>query len=238
MTISYTLAPHKGKVAGVKTAYIGQVIHNRTLDLEEMSKDYAIRRRISEEEARFHLSCVGSYIAEAVAKGDRLNFREFSVALKMTGTFSRGNERYDAKKNPLKVVMTPSKVLQASVRSLEPVNDTEKMNPRIDNIIHDTVKEGRVYLNDTIRLDGALTTMNASYCKVDRSAPDEGVFLTALDDETPLLQATVVDVTMGTCDVRFPKSDLPAGEYYILIKSRSKKNLPLVSTRRKVKVVA
>lgn len=237
MTISYTLASHRGKVAGKETAYIGQVIHNHTLDLDAMSKDYAAKRKISEEDARFQLSCVGSYIAEAVTRGNRLNFREFSVSLKMTGTFSRGNERYDAVKNPLKVVMTPSKVLQEAVRSLEPVNITEKLNPRIENIIHDTVKEGRVYLNDTIRLDGALTTMNASYCRVDRTVPDEGVFLTALDDETPLLQATVVDVTMGTCDVRFPKSDLPAGEYYILIKSRSKKGLPLVSARRKVKVV-
>ena len=237
MTISYTLAPHKGKVAGKETAYIGQVIHNHTLDLDAMSRDYAVKHKISEDEARYQLSCVGSYIVDAIKKGNKLNFKEFSVSLKMTGTFSRGNERYDPKKNPLKVVMTPSKVLQEAVRSLEPVNDTEMMNPKIENIIHDTVKEGRVYLEDTIRLDGELTTMNASYCKVDRSAPDEGVFLTALDDETPLLQATVVETTMGTCDVRFPKSDLPAGEYYIVIKSRSKQNLPLVSARRKVKVV-
>ena len=237
MTVSYTLAPHKGKVAGKGTAYIGQVIHNHTLDLDAMSRDYAIKHKISEDEARYQLSCVGSYIVDAMKKGDKLNFKEFSVSLKMTGTFSRGNERYDSTKNPLKVVMTPSKVLQEAARTLEPVNDTEMMNPKIENIIHDTVKEGRVYLEDTIRLDGELTTMNASYCKVDRLAADEGVFLTALDDETPLLQATVVDTTMGTCDVRFPKSDLPAGEYYIVIKSRSKKNLPLVSARRKVKVV-
>ena len=111
MTISYTLAPHKGKVAGTETAYIGQVIHNHTLDVDAMSRDYAVKHKMSEDDARYQLSCVGSYIVDAIKKGNKLNFKEFSVSLKMTGTFSRGNERYDSAKNPLKVVMTPSKVL-------------------------------------------------------------------------------------------------------------------------------
>lgn len=237
MTINYTLFPMKGCLSGERTSYLGQIVHNDVLDLDGMSREYAEKFHLTESAARYQLSCLGEYIADAIERGRKLNFHEFSVSLKMTGTFQRGNDQYDAKKNPIKVVMTPSKVLQKAASSLNPINATEKMTPRIDNIIHDTVKEGRVYTLDTIRLDGELTTMNAYYCKIDKTAPDEGVFLTSLEDNTPLLTAEVVENTMATCDVRFPKSDLPAGDYYILIATRGKKDFPLVTTRRKVKVV-
>ena len=237
MTVNYTLAENKGRALNGEVVYIGQLIHNGVLDMDAMSRDYAAKFNVSEATARFQLSCLGLFIAEEIQKGKKLNFNEFSVSLKMTGTFSRGNGRYDAQKNPIKVVMTPTKALQRAAATLEPVNVTEKTSPRIENVIHETVKEGRVYTLDTIRLDGELTTMNAYYCKVDKSAPDEGVFLTSLKDETPLLTATIVANTKATCDVRFPKSDLPAGEYYILIRSRGGKGLPLVVAKRKVKVV-
>lgn len=237
MTVNYTLSEIKGRAANGEVAYIGQLIHNGVLDMDAMSRDYAAKFHVSAAEARFQLSCLGLFLAEEIEKGKKLKFNEFSVSLKMTGTFSRGNERYDATKNPIKVVMTPTKVLQRAAATLVPVNITEKTNPRIESVVHETVKEGRAYTHDTIRLDGALTTMNAIYCKVDKSAPDEGVFLTSLKDETPLLTATIVENSKVICDVRFPKSDLPAGEYYILIKSRGGKGLPLVVAKRKVKVV-
>ena len=237
MTVNYTLAENKGRALGGEVAYIGQLIHNGVRDMDAMSRDYAAKFHVSAAEARFQLSCLGLFLAEEIEKGKKLKFNEFSVSLKMTGTFSRGNERYDATKNPIKVVMTPTKVLQRAAATLVPVNITEKTNPRIENVVHETVKVGRVYTYDTIRLDGELTTMNALYCKVDRSAPDEGVFLTSLKDETPLLAATIVENTKVTCDVRFPKSDLPAGAYYILIKSRGGMGLPLVVAKRKVRVV-
>ena len=75
--------------------------------------------------------------------GELVNVGGATVSLKMTGPFSRGNERYDAQKNPIKVVMTPTKALQRAAATLEPVNVTEKTNPRIENVAHETVKEGR-----------------------------------------------------------------------------------------------
>jgi len=236
MNIRYTLSTLKNRLMGKQTAYIGQITHNRVLGMDEMSVRYAEKYHLTLPMARLQLECVDEFIESEIANGNRLNFKRFSVSLKMTGTFPRGNERYDASRNPIKVVMTPSAELNKAAARLAPVNETEKVNPRIDSVAHSTFAADKNFQYEHIRLDGGLTTMNAFYCKVDQTAEDEGVFLTALDGETPLLKAVIKENTLCTCDVVFPKSDLPPGEYYIRIACRGGKDYPLVTTRKKVVV--
>ena len=62
------------------------------------------------------------------------------------------------------------------------------------------------------------------------------MWLTALDGTAPL-KAEIKANTLATCDVVFPASTLPPGEYFVLIKCRGGLGYPLVSTRKKVEVL-
>ena len=234
MNINYTLAELKNAHISEANAYTGHITHNRVLTIDDMAERYAERYHCSPQMARLTLDNLSDYIRYEIGEGNRLNFEGFSVALKMTGRFALGNEPYDKARNPIKVAMTPAKSLADAAAKLTPVNVTERVYPMIDSIAHETVDPADGY--ERIRLDGTLTTMNASNCKVDPTRPDEGVWLTALDG-TALLKAEVRENTSGTCDVVFPVSTLPSGEYFVLIKCRGGLGYPLVSTRKKVEVL-
>ena len=234
MNINYTLAELKNAHISETTAYTGHITHNRVLTIDDMAERYADRYRCSPQMARLTLANLSDYIRYEIGEGNRLNFEGFSVALKMTGRFALGNEPYDRARNPIRVAMTPTKPLDDAAAKLTPVNVTERVYPMIDSIAHETVNPVDGY--ERIRLDGTLTTMNANNCKVDPTRPDEGVWLTALDG-TVLLKAEVRENTRVTCDVVFPASTLPSGEYFVLIKCRGGQGYPLVSARKKVTVL-
>ena len=234
MNINYTLAELKNAHISETTAYTGHITHNRVLTIDDMAERYAERYHCSPQMARLTLDNLSDYIRYEIGEGNRLNFEGFSVALKMTGRFALGNDPYDKVRNPIRVAMTPTKPFVDATAKLTPVNVTERVYPAINSIAHETVNPVDGY--ERIRLDGTLTTMNASNCKVDPTRPDEGVWLTALDG-TALLKAEVRENTMATCDVVFPASTLPPGEYFVLIKCRGGLGYPLVSTRKKVEVL-
>ena len=234
MNINYTLAELKNAHISETTAYTGHITHNRVLSIDDMANRYAERYHCSPQMARLTLDNLADYIRYEIGEGNRLNFDGFSVSLKMTGRFALGNEPYDKARNPIRVAMTPTKTLVDAATKLTPVNVTERVYPMIDSIAHETVNPVDGY--ERIRLDGTLTTMNANNCKVNPTRQDEGVWLTALDG-TVLLKAEVRVNTRATCDVVFPASTLPTGEYFILIKCRGGQGYPLVSTRKKVTVL-
>ena len=234
MNIRYTLAELKNAHISETTAYTGHITHNRVLTIDDMSKRYAERYRCSPQMARLTLDNLADYIRYEIGEGNRLNFEGFSVSLKMTGRFALGNEPYDKERNPIRVAMTPTKPLVDAAAKLTPVNVTARVCPIIESIAHETVDPAGGY--GRIRLDGTLTTMNATFCAVDPARSDEGVWLTALDG-TALLRAEVRESTKVTCDVVFPASTILPGEYFVLIKCRGKQGYPLVSTRKKVTVL-
>ena len=234
MNIRYTLAELKNAHISETTAYTGHITHNRVLTIDDMAERYAERYHCSPQMARLTLDNLSDYIRYEIGEGNRLNFEGFSVSLKMTGRFALGNEPYDKERNPIRIAMTPTKPLVDAAAKLTPVNVTERVYPMIDSIAHETVNPADGY--ERIRLDGTLTTMNANNCMVDPTRPDEGVWLTALDG-TVLLKAEVRENSKVTCDVVFPASTLPTGEYFVLIKCRGGQGYPLVSTRKKVTVL-
>jgi len=238
MTIKYKLAELKSGIIKKGMTYIGQIIHNSSLDMNDMAKRYSVKYKVSESEAHFNLSSAAEYIKSEIEAGNKLNFGAFSVSLKMKGRFSYANSTYSAKENPIRVVMTPKADLNAAAAKLEPVDVTERTKPWIDSVVHHDMKPGEDRLVNVIRLNGGLTTMNAYNCKVNQACADEGVWLTTLNG-SELLKATEIKAnTRTTCDVVFPVSDLPAGEYRIEIRSRGNPTNPLVSATRKVEVRA
>jgi len=238
MQIKYKLAELKARVSGLGTSYIGQIIHNDSLDTKAMAELYAKRYRVTPSTALFTLSSVAEFIATEMAEGKRLNFDNFSVGLKMSGRFSRANATYSHDSNPIRVVMTPKKSLHAVTRALEPICETDRTKPWIDSVGHHRVSGEPLTQLDVMCLDGGLTTMNAYHCKVNKSAEDEGVWLTSADGSTLLLKAEIKENTEATCDVVFPASDLLPGTYRIEIRSRGKPANPLVTASRKVEVLA
>jgi len=236
MTIKYRLAELKSKIIKKGTAYIGQIVHNASLDIDEMAERYADKYKLPLSTAKFNLGSTVEYIESEVAAGNRLNFSSFSVSLKMTGRFERANAVYSETENPIRVVMTPNKKLHAAAASLTPIDETARSKPWIDSVVHHQMKPDEYTLMNVIRLNGGLTTMNAYHCRVDTSREDEGVWLTSLDGQVLLLKAEIKDNSEATCDVVFPASDLPAGEYRIEIRSRGTPTNPLVSASRKVEV--
>jgi len=237
MQIRYKLAALKAPVPGLATSYIGQIIHNETLDTKAMAEEYAKRYRVTPSTALFTLSSVAEFIATEVAEGRRLNFDNFSVGLKMAGRFSKANGIYSHDENPIRVVMTPKKSLHAVTRALDPVCETNRTKPWIDSIGHQRVSGESFARLDVMCLDGGLTTMNAYHCKVNKSADDEGVWLTSADGSALLLKAEIKENTEATCDVVFPVSGLLPGTYRIEIRSRGKPTNPLVVASRKVEVL-
>jgi len=207
MTVKYKLAELRSRIIAKGTSYIGQIIHNASLDMDGMVKRYAEKYKVSKATAQFNLSSTVEYIASEMAAGNRLNFSAFSVSLKMTGRFSRANATYSAKDNPIRVVMTPNKKLHAAAATLVPVDETVRTKPWIDSVVHQQMKPGEQTLMNVIRLNGGLMTMNAYHCKVDKSREDEGVWLTSLDGQVLLLKAEIQENTEATCDVIFPASD-------------------------------
>jgi len=237
MKIRYKLAELRARVTGLGTAYIGQIIHNQTLDMWAMAERYATKYGIAPSTALTEMSRVEEYIAEEMAHGNRLCFKNFFVGLKMTGRFERANETYSHDDNPIHVVMTPKASLHEVTRSLEPVCETARTKPWISCVTHHRITGEAPTRMDVICLDGGLTTMNAYHCKVNPNRPDEGVWLTSADGEVRHLAAVELrKVTESTCDVVFPASDLPPGEYRIEIRSRGKDTNPLVITSRKIEV--
>jgi len=238
MTIKYKLAELNSSATKKGTSYIGQIVHNHTLDMAEMAKRYASKFHQTETAAQFNLSSVAEYIAYEMAEGNRLNFGPFSVGIKMCGRITEANTPYDRAKNPLKVTMTAGTALNAAANQLEPVCETTRTKPWISNIIHHHGQEPTVADYDIIRLDGNLITMNAYHCKVDQTREDEGVWLASADGKTLLLKAEIRENTAATCDVVFRPADLLGGEYRIVIRSRGKPENPIVVASRKVTVVA
>jgi len=237
MKIRYKLAELKARVAGLGTSYIGQIIHNQTLDMWAMAERYASKYRMNTSVALSELSRVEEYIASEMSQGNRLCFKSFFVGLKMTGRFERANEIYSHDDNPIHVVMTPKKSLHKVTRSLEPFCETARTKPWISSVAHHRITGEEPTRLDVICLDGGLTTINAYHCKVNPKNSDEGVWLTSADGATRLLAAAEIrENTEATCDVVFPASDLPPGEYRIEIRSRGKDTNPLVVASRKIEV--
>ena len=237
MTIKYVLSVLKSRFLGSQTSYIGQVRHNAVLDKDAMSRELATRYHMSEVQARYQLDCVDAFIADQVAQGNRLNFANFSVSLKMKGRIEFANERERNFQGVVRVVITPTAALQRTAAALEPVCVSDRMRPHIKLIGHRSIdlRHGGSY--DQMRLDGEETLLNAFYCQVDRTAPDEGYFLVGPDDDEIRLKAKIVENSVGTATLVFPVSDLPPGPYRIMVCCRGQKDLPLVKAYRRVEVL-
>jgi len=237
MTVKYRLAELRSSVIKKGTSYIGQIVHNHTLDMDGMVRRYAEKYGLTTSQALFNLKSVTEYIESEIEEGNRLRFDRFSISLKMKGRFTSANAPYSAKDNPICVVMTPSPALQAAAAKLEPVCESVRSRPRISTILHHKMNPGEENLPGVIRLNGGLTTMNAYHCKVDQTREDEGVWLTSLDGQF-LLKAAIRENTEVTCDVVFPESSLPGGVYRVEIRSRGNPENPIVSAIRKVTVLS
>lgn len=230
MNIKYTLSLLRSKFLRAGASYTGQVKHNAVLDLDSMARALAESKHISEADARYQLASVDAFIAEQVAAGNRLNFKSFSVSIKMGGTVERANAPYDPKKNPLQVSITPSVTLKAAVSALTPINETDKAAPKIYE-----VEQAGAESMCLIRQDGSPITINVSNCRIDKTATDEGVFLINAADEV-LLQANILSNDFNTIRIAFPKSTLEPGSYRLLMKCRGGVGRPLVTATRKVTV--
>lgn len=234
--IKYTLAPLKSNIAAKSTSYIGQIVHNALLGTGDVVERYAAKYGMSIWAAQCEVGRMVEFIESEVAQGNRLDFGSFAVSLKMTGTFAHANAPYSAKDNPVRVVMTPKKALHAAAAKLNPFDGSLDERPRIVSVFHQALKPEDGGEMNLIRLNGGLTTMNVMNCKVDASRADEGVWLASADGKERLLKATVRESTLATCDVVFPESDLPAGDYRVEICSRVRPTDPLASVSRKVVV--
>lgn len=230
MNIKYTLALLRSKFLRANASYTGHVTHNAVLNLDGMAREFALSKHISEAEARYQLASVDDFIAAQVAAGNRLNFKNFSVSIKMGGTVERANAPYDPMKNPLQVSITPTDALKSAVATLMPINETDKAAPKIYEVQQDGAKS--MYL---IRQDGVPIAINVSNCLIDQTAADEGVFLIDAKDEI-LLRANILSNDFNTIRIVFPKSALEPGSYRLLVKCRGGAGRPLVTTTRKVEV--
>lgn len=230
MNIKYTLALLRSKFLRTDASYTGHVTHNAVLNLDGMAREFALSKHISEADARYQLASVDDFIAAQVAAGNRLNFKNFSVSIKMVGTVERANAPYDPDKNPLQVSITPTAALKSVVATLTPINETDKAAPKIYEVQQNGVKSMCL-----IRQDGSQIVVNTSNCLIDKTAADEGVFLIDAKDET-LLRANILSNDHNTIRVAFPPSTLEPGSYRLLVKCRGGVGRPLVTTTRKVEV--
>jgi len=233
--IKFKSTPSTSKLTADKVCYQGQVIHNRTLDPEETRAAFAdFTQLLKPPLSDLAIDSVASFVADEIAKGNRLDFGAFSVGLKMRGGLPAANAPFDPKANALSVEITPGKKLQQAVRYLKPVNVTDVNRSDIIKALQLTPYE----LQDAFVATGTRTLVAyGTYIGVNPDATGEGVWIENDADEKLLKGRILAGCDICTC--RFELTgDVAPGLYWLAICSRQVPNGPLLRCRRRITAIA
>ena len=230
--IKFVTTESKTRLTAGKTCYQGQLQHNNVLTQKETRKWFADYCSEPESLTTRYVEALGEFIAQEIAKGNRLDFGPFSVGLKLRGGFKSSNGEFDEKTNSLSVEMTPGTDIKRAVEALRPINATDETRWHIGSTLQRIPYE--VY--DEISAEGLRRLTIAGYLPaVDCSKPDEGVWLEN-DAGEKVAVATVEKSDFGYSDCTL-EGALERGDYWIVVQSRYQKDPNLIRCRRRIKVV-
>jgi len=229
-TIKFRSTRSISKLGAGKVCYQAQIISNQTLSERETREAYAAYTHQEQPMANFAINSLCAFMIQQLAMGNRLNFGDFFVGLRMRGSLPAANAPFDAEKNTLTVEMTPGKALKAAVCDLSPVNETDTKRSEILNSEQLTPVE----LLDTIVATGTRTVIaTGSYILVHPEGEGEGVWIEN-DAGGKLLKGRVLPGS-DLCKCIFELTgDIAPGRYWLNIQSRTTPESQLLRCKRRI----
>lgn len=230
--LKYSTQPSKSKLLSGKPRYIGRVHHNQTLSREEIVKGLAEYMNVKEPMSAFYVEGLCGYMRQELARGNRLDFGDFSAEIIMEGGFPSANAPFDEAVNKLKVQMRAKKKLECCLESLAPENVSGAEQSRINSVLQ---RNGGTGKYEEIATDGRREiSSNGAEVKVHADVDDEGVWIEN-DEGEKLLRGEVFSTSAVTCDF-YLEGHLDPGVYWLVIYSRGKTK-KLLRARRRIYVV-
>lgn len=230
--LKYSTQPSKSKLLAGKPRYIGRVHHNQTLSREEIVKGLAEYMNVKEPMSAFYVDGLCGYMRQELARGNRLDFGDFSAEIVMEGGLPSANAPFDEAVNKLKIQMRAKKKLERCLESLAPENISGAEQSRIGSVVQQNGGTGEY---EEITTDGRRKiTANGADVKVHAEADDEGVWIED-DAGEKLLRGEVFSTSVTTCDF-YLEGHLDPGAYWLVIYSRSNTK-KLLRARRRIHVV-
>lgn len=230
--LKYSTQPSRSKLLSGKPRYIGRVHHNQALTRDEIVKGLAEYMNVKEAMSAFYVDGLCGYMRQELARGNRLDFGDFSVEIVMEGGLPSANAPFVAGVNKLKVQMRAKKKLEHCLESLAPENVSGAEQSRIGSVIQ---RNGGTGEYEDITTDGRRKiTSNGLEVKVHAEADDEGVWIED-DAGEKLLRGEVFSTSVTTCDF-YLEGHLNPGEYWLAIYSRGNSK-QLLRARRRIHVV-
>ena len=231
--LKYSTQPSRSKLLSGKPRYIGRVHHNQTLTREEIVKGLAEYMNVKEAMSAFYVDGLCGYMRQELARGNRLDFGDFSAEIVMEGGLPSANAPFDEGVNKLKVQMRAKKKLERCLECLAPENVSGAGQSRISSVLQ---RDGGTGEYEEITTDGRRKiTSNGVDVKVHADAADEGVWIED-DAGERLLHGEVFETSVTTCDF-YLEGHLDPGEYWLAIYSRGSTK-KLLRARRRIHVVA
>ena len=195
--------------------YHCRLIHNRIVKSEDVAADMAAVMHMDKIDAQLYLSTVCAYITKSIRAGNMVNFGPFSLILSLRGTVEGANGPYGDDQEGVSLNIKAGDEIRDALESLKPVNvSVEKGgNPRISSVIDGDYKtDGVISARSKVLVAGtSLLT--------DPARDDEGISLETHGGRT-IATGTVLASTSTTLDAIF-EGDVPAGQCYIVIRTRS-----------------
>jgi len=228
--IKFTASQTTSKLTAGKVCYQGQVIHNHTLDEAETREAFADYARLPIPMGNLAIDSVGAFIAEEIAKGNRLDFGAFSVGLKMRGGLPAANAPFNPKVNDLVVELTPGKGIKKATKYLKPVNATGAKY----SYVFKTEQTSPYKMEDAFLATGTRTLIAfGGYIRINPAATGEGVWIEN-DVGDKLLKGRILPGS-DACRVSFELTgDVDPGLYWLAIYSRISSNGPLLRCHRRI----
>ena len=220
-----------------KTCFQGKIIHNLTLDENDTMREFREYCRVGDAIPPMIVNMLGTFIAQELAKGNRLDFGPFSVSINLRGGFPAANAPFDPARNSLSVELTPSAALKKSLNGLKPVN-TEPLKPRIDHVLQIEPLCGTETRHDynVVWSDGhRKLNINGMYVGVKDGVADEGLWIESESGEK-LVKGAIYSATTCTCDFTLDEH-LDPGHYWVAIYARYSDSEDLLRARRRIKVI-
>lgn len=231
-SIGFITVPGRTKLSGGKVNYSGRIVHNRLLKTDDITKGLMAELHLGEAQACFLVNGLCEYIAHQLQEGNQLDFGGFRIGLTVRGGFPAANAAFSSK-NRVAVVMTPGKMFKKAVENLNPENRTDLSKPHIHSI--QDMKLEPKYGMWTIACHSEALLIGwgfaSSYCR-----DDDGVWIENRARER-VAKARIVFHDFGM--IRFViDDDVPAGEYWFVLGCRESNELPVVTARRLIQIVA
>lgn len=227
--ITFTAARAPSKMGGKDGVCHSCVNHLDILSEDDIARDMAEELRIDPAMARYYAIAVTTYISRALARGCKLNFREFSLFLSIRGKVDGANGEFTPGRNKVCVNIAPGRNLRAALAALRPKNAARAEGveqPRINDILDTSTREhGCITPGEKIYIAGA-------GLETDTRSEDEGIWLS--DGEKRVHRGRITASTATTLDAVFDAPVAP-GAWTLTLATRSAQAAriaPFIVTRK------